>query len=379
MTNAITRAYAGKRVLVTGHTGFKGSWLSLWLELLGAEVTGFALTPPTTPAMFDLCMVESGIRHIIGDVRDTRALDAALAVANPDILLHLAAQPIVRLSYAEPVETLDVNVMGTAQVLEAVRRHTAASQKRCEIVVVTSDKCYANHEWPWGYRENDPMGGHDPYSMSKGATELVVESWRQSYFAKADSLSAIASGRAGNVIGGGDWAENRIMTDLVAAVARGEPLELRNPLATRPWQHVLEPLSGYLWLGAQLMGEHRTTFAQGWNFGPHAESICTVAQLADKCFAVWGSGSWQLANEADSPKEAQSLSLAIEKARYELHWQPVWGIDKCTAATIAWYKQWHEAKGDLRTLTLHQIRQYSADAQGAGVAWAQTAPAGAVA
>jgi CDP-glucose 4,6-dehydratase len=365
--SALASAYKGKRVFVTGHTGFKGSWISLWLTQMGAEVSGYALAPATDPAMFTLCGVEDLVSHNVADIRDHMALTAAIQDAAPEIIFHLAAQPIVRLSYAQPLETLDVNVMGTAAVLEAAR--TLPSP--CAVVIVTSDKCYANREWAWGYRENDPMGGSDPYSMSKGAAELVVDSWRSSFFSHPDSKIRLASARAGNVIGGGDWAEARILTDCVAAFAKNEKVQLRNPLATRPWQHVLEPLSGYLWLGARLLKDDWRRFAQGWNFGPNSESVCTVEQLVDLCTSAWGQGGWQLTDEADPPKEAMSLSLSIEKAQFQLKWRPVWTLQQCVEHTVNWYKDWSAGGKDLRAVSLAQIANYENDAQARSLDWAQ--------
>ena len=364
--SALAAAYKGKRVFITGHTGFKGSWMSLWLAQMGAKVTGYALSPITDPAMFALCGIEGLVDHNIADIRDQTALTAAIQKAAPDIIFHLAAQPIVRLSYTQPLETLDVNVMGTAILLEAARTLTSP----CAVVIVTSDKCYANKEWVWGYREGDPMGGSDPYSMSKGAAELVVDSWRSSFFSHPDSKIRLASARAGNVVGGGDWAEGRILTDCVAAFAKNEDVQLRNPLATRPWQHVLEPLSGYLWLGAKLLSDDWRQFAQGWNFGPSSESVCTVEKLVNLCTSVWGQGGWRLTDETDPPKEAMSLSLSIEKAQHQLKWRPAWTLEQCVEHTIAWYKDWHVGGKDLHALTLAQIAHYENDARIRSVEWA---------
>lgn len=359
--------FQGRRVLVTGHTGFKGSWLSLWLNRLGAEVTGLSIDIPTDPALFDLAGVESLIQHRMGDIRDSQAVDAALEASDPEIVFHLAAQPLVRLSYEEPVDTLSVNVIGTAQVLEAVRRRG----KPCSVIVITSDKCYANNGQIWGYREIDPMGGHDPYSMSKGAAELVVDSWRNSYFSAPDSKIRLASVRAGNVIGGGDWAKDRLITDCIAALTSQQPIEIRNPLATRPWQHVLEPLSGYLWLAARLAtSEDPQAFAQGWNFGPYIDGVRPVRDLVDFALQCWGGGSWQMTKDADQPHEAFALALNCDKAHQQLKWRPAWDFEASVGETIAWYREWANGADDIRGLTLGQIAAYESAAQQAAIAWA---------
>ena len=275
----LRRAYAGRRVLVTGHTGFKGAWLARWLLDLGADVTGYALAPDTSPSLYGLLDLGAHTRSHLADIRDLATLQRAVSEAAPDVVLHLAAQPLVRRSYAEPLRTLETNVMGTANVLEAVR----ATAKPCAVVVVTSDKCYENREHVFGYREDEAMGGHDPYSMSKGATELVVASWRRSFFDPARLAKhgvAVASARAGNVVGGGDWAEDRIVPDCVRALSRGEPIAVRNPRSVRPWQHVLEPLGGYLLLGAKLLGPDAAHHCEGWNFGPALDSTRTVRDVA---------------------------------------------------------------------------------------------------
>lgn len=360
--------YANRRVLVTGHTGFKGSWLTLWLQQLGAQVTGLSIDIPTQPSLFDLAGLEDLLDHNVGDVRDPAALDRALAASDADMVFHLAAQPLVRLSYAEPVDTLATNVIGTAQVLEAVRRRG----KPCTVIVVTSDKCYANNGQVWGYREIDPMGGHDPYSMSKGAAELVVDSWRQSYFSGPDSTVRLASVRAGNVIGGGDWAQDRIVTDCIAALTSQRPVEIRNPLATRPWQHVLEPLSGYLWLGARLAtSADGAAYAQGWNFGPAIDGVRPVRDLVDELLQCWGAGQWQLASAADQPHEAFALALNCDKAHQQLAWRPTWDFHQTIAQTASWYRQWAEGAPDIRGLTVQQIQAYSDDARQSGISWAE--------
>ena len=360
--SALRTAFAGKRVLVTGHTGFKGSWLSLWLNRLGAEVYGFALAPPTVPAMFDLCRIAELVDHVVGDIRDHETIAARVASVRPDIVFHLAAQPLVRLSYEAPLDTLSSNVMGTASVLEAVRAWGGA----CAVVVVSSDKCYENREWVWGYRESDPMGGKDPYSMSKGATELVVSAWRQSYFA-ARSGVRLASARAGNVIGGGDWARDRIMTDLVAALTNGPPLALRNPAATRPWQHVLEPLGGYLLLGARLLGEGGDAYSSGWNFGPALRDVRTVAEVVACCSAAWGASDGWTPATGFHPPEAGMLALNCDKAGGLLGWFPTWSLERAAMETMRWYRAWADGAERLDELTLRQIVAFEQDA-GVGVA-----------
>lgn len=358
MLNNLPGAFAGKTVLVTGHTGFKGSWLSLWLTRLGAKVYGFALEPPTSPAMFDLCGVADLVDHAVGDIRDEDVIARRVAEVRPDIVFHLAAQPIVRLSYEAPLDTLTSNIVGTASVLEAVR----AWNGQCAVVVVSSDKCYENREWIWGYRENDPMGGKDPYSMSKGATELVVSTWQRSYFTPGGGVR-LASARAGNVIGGGDWAQDRIMTDLVAGLTGGNPLELRNPGATRPWQHVLEPLSGYLLLAARLAGEKGDDFCSGWNFGPAQRDVRSVADVVAACTAAWGANSeWTLAG-GFNPPEAGMLALNCDKSASLLGWFPTWTLERMAAETMAWYRAWADGDKDLYQLTIEQIDAFGADAR----------------
>ena len=361
--SAFGDAYRGTRVLLTGHTGFKGSWLSLWLERLGARTTGLSIDIPTTPSLFELAGVSGGLDHRFGDVRDAAAMAALVDEVRPDVVFHLAAQPLVRHSFAEPLVTLATNVMGTANVLEAVR----AAGRRCAVVVVTSDKCYHNDGRREGYRETDPMGGHDPYSMSKGAAELVVESWRDSFFSAPDSPVGLASGRAGNVIGGGDWAADRIVTDCVAALGAARPIGIRNPLATRPWQHVLEPLSGYLMLGELLL--QGADVAEGWNFGPDPDNVRNVGELVERFLHEWGSGSALEQTEAGAPKEAFALSLDIDKVRERLGWRPVWDFERTVAETASWYKAWLGSDRPVRDLCREQIDRYEGDAAALGVPW----------
>ncbi len=325
--------FRGCRVLVTGHTGFKGAWLARWLLGLGAEVTGLALAPATTPNLSALLGLEGSLRHRLVDVRDVVAVQKVVAEACPQVVFHLAAQPLVRLAYREPRATWEVNVGGTVNLLEAVR--AVGGVRAC--VVVTSDKCYENREWERGYREDDALGGHDPYSSSKGAVELAVASWRRSFF-QDPSGCRLASARAGNVIGGGDWSADRIVVDAVAALAAGRELVLRNSQAVRPWQHVLEPLSGYLDLAARLCGEDGQRFAGAWNFGPEPASTLTVGDLAARLAAAWGSGRVVMAGNVGQPHEAGILRLDCAKARAQLGWHGVWDIDQTVAATVSWFR-----------------------------------------
>lgn len=346
--------YAGARVLITGHTGFKGSWLTLWLDALGADVRGYSLPPATSPSMFKALELESCGRTTYADIRDFDAFAAALADANPDYVFHMAAQPLVRLSYEQPLETIQTNVLGTAHVLEAVRRRG----KPCIVVVITSDKCYENRDWVWGYRESDPVGGHDIYSMSKGAAELVVNSFRRSYFGSSDTIR-VASARAGNVIGGGDWAPDRIIPDFVRAVARGEDLVVRNASAIRPWQHVIEPLAGYLLLGTRMSrGDLLPVLCDSWNFGPDPENSCMVADLIEQMIAQWGRGTWRSEVSPNAPHEAKQLRLSIDKAIAHLGWRPRWHLHETCARTSAWYRAFYESPLSLRELTLSQIEDY---------------------
>lgn len=357
-------AYAGRRVFVTGHTGFKGSWLAEWLIGLGAEVTGYALEPPTDPSLFG----ESGLagrisRHVIGDVRDLASLREAMQVAAPEIVFHLAAQPLVRLSYDTPVETYETNVMGTVNLLEAVRSCPSVRA----VVVVTSDKCYENHETGRAYREGDAMGGFDPYSSSKGCAELVTAAYRRSFFGEASRVR-IASVRAGNVIGGGDWAADRIVPDCIRALQAGVPIIVRNPEAVRPWQHVLEPLSGYLHLGSRMLGGE-PGYDGPWNFGPEEQGTVPVRQVADAIVAAWGSGTWTTPTQAGGPHEAHLLALDITKAREQLGWRPLYPVAHTLEVTAAWYAARHEG-ADVRALTQADITAYAETAARTGAVWA---------
>ena len=352
-------AYRGRRVLVTGHTGFKGSWLSLWLTQLGAEVTGYSLPAPTSPSLFEAARVAKELRHVEGDVRDAARLGETWRDARPEIVFHLAAQSLVRESYADPVATLATNVMGTANVLDCAR---AGNGDRTTLVMVTSDKCYENREWVHAYRETDAMGGHDPYSMSKGAAELVISSWRRSYFSDAAGTAdvACASVRAGNVIGGGDWATDRIVPDCVRALALGDDVAVRNPHAVRPWQHVLEPLSGYLTLGARLLtgsDAERRELSDAWNFGPETANARPVRDLVDRLVRRWGSGGWDDVSDPRAPHEAHLLRLAIDKAHAGLGWSPRWDFDATVNHTVDWYKAFYGGD-DVREWCRRQIAIY---------------------
>ncbi|HYC02719.1 MAG TPA: CDP-glucose 4,6-dehydratase [Azospirillaceae bacterium] len=344
--------WQGRRVLVTGHTGFKGAWLCLMLERMGARVAGLALEPDQEPSLFALARPDLVLGHHAGDIRDAALVARTVAAVKPDIVLHLAAQSLVRLSYADPLATYATNVMGTAHVLEAVRALPSVQA----VVVVSSDKCYENREWIWGYREADPMGGHDPYSSSKGCTEIVASSWRRSYF-HDPAGTKIGSGRAGNVIGGGDWARDRLVPDTMRAFAAGRPVTLRNPNAVRPWQHVLEPLSGYLLLAERMAAEGQA-FATGWNFGPADEDAQRVVTVARRLGELWGEGARvDVATDADL-HEAQSLRLDCTKAKLELGWRPILSLDEALAWTSQWYRS-HRDGADMRAVTLDQIARFN--------------------
>lgn len=350
----------GKKVFLTGHTGFKGSWLCLWLSRLGAHVTGYALPPPTNPSLFELAGVGALVDSRIADVRDADLLARTLCAAQPEIVIHMAAQPLVRDSYKIPVETYATNVMGTVHLLEAVR---CCSSVRA-VVNVTTDKCYENREWVWGYRENEPMGGYDPYSNSKGCSELVTASYRQSFFnprnpgcSTPQHAAAIATARAGNVIGGGDWATDRLIPDCIAALLAGEPVRIRNPHAIRPWQHVLEPLSGYLTL-AQKMYEAGPDFAEGWNFGPVDDDAKPVEWIVRRMCEQWRNGARYEIDAGDHPHEAHYLKLDCSKARMRLGWQPRWHLEKALQSIIEWVIV-YSSGGDVRDCCLEQIEEYS--------------------
>ena len=348
--------WAGKKVFVTGHTGFKGSWLCLWLQQLGAEVTGYALQPPTNPSLFEVAQVAQGMHSLIGDIRDGEALVRAMQATAPDIVIHMAAQPLVRYSYVAPVETYATNVMGTVHLLEAVRQTPTVRA----VVNVTSDKCYENREWVWGYRENEAMGGYDPYSSSKGCAELVASAYRNSFFNPQDYAKhgvAVASARAGNVIGGGDWAEDRLIPDIMRAIVQSTPVSIRNPHAIRPWQHVLEPLSGYLVL-AQKLYQEGVAYAEGWNFGPNDADAKPVQWIVAQLTQHWGEGASWVLDDGDHPHEAHYLKLDCSKAKARLDWQPRWSLNEALEKIIAWHKA--EVQGeDMNAKTLAQIAEFT--------------------
>jgi CDP-glucose 4,6-dehydratase len=352
MTTAVNGAFwRGKRVFLTGHTGFKGGWLSLWLQSLGAELCGYALAPEGEHHLFGVARVGEAMQSVIGDIRALDGVRDAMAAFRPEIVIHMAAQPLVRLSYAEPVATYATNVMGTVHLLEAARQLDSV---RC-VVVVTTDKCYENREWVWGYRESEPMGGHDPYSNSKGCAELVTAAYRDSFFRKAGV--AVASARAGNVIGGGDWAVDRLVPDVLRAFERGAPVVIRNPASTRPWQHVLEPLSGYLTLAEHLWSDGAAC-AEGWNFGPRDEDARPVQWIVECMARDWGRGaSWRL-DDGEHPHEAHWLKLDISKARQRLDWHPRWTLEHALSKITDWHRAWL-AHDDMRAHCLAQIGQYT--------------------
>lgn len=361
MANVNASFWRGKKVLVTGHTGFKGGWLAYWLHHMGAEVIGYSLPSRYQPSFFDVLELDKTITHIEGDIRDQEKMQAAFSEHKPEIVIHMAAQPLVRLSYDEPVETYETNVMGSLKLLECVR-HTGGVKA---VVMVTTDKCYKNNEWHWGYRECDPMGGYDPYSSSKGAMELMVDSYRNSFFSAASYSqhgTALASARAGNVIGGGDWSADRLLPDLVQAFARNEPGVIRNPHAIRPWQHVLQPLRGYLMLAERLYSDGPAV-AEGWNFGPRDDDCQPVGTVTEIMVRCWGDGAkWENRSEANAPHEASFLKLDSSKAWARLKWQPSFDLEQAIRFTVDWYRCYYD-KGDIRALTQSQIdSQMDADA-----------------
>jgi CDP-glucose 4,6-dehydratase len=365
--SSLQSAYQGRRVLVTGHTGFKGAWLTQWLLDMGAEVAGYALDPQPHEKLFDQLDLSGRLAmDRRADLSDRAALNRVVADFTPEIILHLAAQPLVRISYEIPVETFTTNVLGTAHLLDAVR----LAGKPCAVVCVTTDKCYENREWLHAYREEDPMGGHDPYSASKGAAELVISSYRNSFFPPGGTIR-IASARAGNVIGGGDWAKDRIVPDCIRAIRGGTPIPVRNKIATRPWQHVLEPLSGYLWLGAQLVSSAEAHFQNAFNFGPELSSNRTVAQLVAQLISHTG-GEWIDASDPMALHEASKLNLAIDKAFHLLNWQPVWDFAQTLEYTAAWYLGENSGRS-AADLTRSQIIAYQKAAAQKSLPWALSA------
>ncbi|MEK6544012.1 MAG: CDP-glucose 4,6-dehydratase [Elusimicrobiota bacterium] len=354
-----TGYWKGRRVFLTGHTGFKGGWLATWLSELGAKVTGYALKPSTDPSFFKLCGLSGRIESVMGDIMDVRTLQKAFSAARPEIVFHLAAQPLVRRSYRDPVGTLSVNILGTVNILEAIRK--TASVKAA--VVVTSDKCYENREWSRGYCEDDPMGGRDPYSVSKGCAELVTAAYRRSFFETSTRSVAIATVRAGNVIGGGDWSEDRIVPDAIRALADGVAINVRNPRSVRPWMHVLEPLCGYLMLAMRLAREG-SRWSGGWNFGPENKHAVTVAQIAESLVRLWGAGTWEGTPDLKgTPHEASLLQLDSHKARSVLGWNPRLSVEQTLAMTIDWYRcalSGKDRSKEMYKKSCEQIRKYEA-------------------
>jgi CDP-glucose 4,6-dehydratase len=347
--------WRGKRVLLTGHTGFKGSWLSLWLQSMGAQVTGYSLVPPTDPSLFEAADVGSGMTSVIGDIRDLTKLQLVFAETQPQIVFHMAAQPLVRYSYVEPVETYSTNVMGTVNLLESVRNTPSVKA----VVNITTDKCYENREWIWAYRENEAMGGYDPYSSSKGCAELVSAAYRSSFFNVDDYARhgvALATVRAGNVIGGGDWAQDRLIPDILAAFEQERAAKIRNPNSVRPWQHVLEPLRGYLTL-AERLHDDGVAYAEGWNFGPVDEDAKSVGWIVEKMVGLWGETSNWESDAAEHPHEANYLKLDISKARNRLNWHPALRLEDALKLIVEWTKQ-RKSAVDVRALTLAQIHTY---------------------
>ncbi len=364
-TGLFSNIYRGKKVLVTGHTGFKGSWLTLWLLQMGAKVTGYSLPPPTTPSHYQL--LGSDMESVIGDVRDMSKLKMIFKKQKPEIVFHLAAQAIVRHSYHEPVETFTSNVIGTVNVFEASR--TSGTVRA--VINVTSDKCYKNHEWLWGYRENDSLGGYDPYSASKGCCEIITDCWRNSFFNQKDygntHQTLLASARAGNVIGGGDWASDRLVPDIMRATHQNEKVKIRNPNAIRPWQHVLEPLSGYLLLGQKLL-EMRKEFAEAWNFGPQESEHISVGEIAKQIKEIWPKTNYEINQPTDQPHETEILRLDCSKARARLAWLPVWKGVQAIETAVTWYRTFYES-GEI--LSLDNLKRYISDAKSKNIVWAK--------
>jgi len=363
--------FSGKTVFVTGHTGFKGSWLALWLKLLGAHVVGYSLHPPTKPSLFEELRLSDDIEHVVGDIRDLEFMKSTMSKYQPEMVFHLAAQPLVRLSYEQPIETFSTNIMGTVNLLESVR--TTSSVRAC--LCITSDKCYENREWPYAYRENDSMGGYDPYSASKGCAELVAASMRNSYFSPGSydkHQVAVATARAGNVIGGGDWALDRILPDAIRALSKGAAVPVRNPSAIRPWQHVLEPLSGYLWLAAKML-ETGSNYSEAWNFGPLSTGAVTVRSIVDMIISGWGEGRVNdlSTGQKNAPHEANFLKLDCSKAMGVLGWQPVLSVAEAVDFSTEWYKQYYCSKTfDARRFSESQINSYTEIAARNQARWA---------
>jgi CDP-glucose 4,6-dehydratase len=360
-----SQAFKSKKVWLSGHTGFKGAWLAEWLLELGATVTGYALPPETTPSLFTELALAPRLDHLEADIRNAESVRNSLIAARPDFVFHLAAQPLVRRSYKQPVETYETNVLGTINVLEALR----SLNHPCTGLMITTDKVYENFEHGLPFKEDDHLGGRDPYSSSKAMAEIAITAYRQSYFSNLESPVRIASARAGNVIGGGDWAEDRIVPDCIRSLQTGEPVSIRNPRATRPWQHVLEPLSGYLWLAAVLASD--AEIPRTFNFGPDLESNRTVSDLVTAALSHWP-GQWIDASNAHAVHEAKLLNLSINRAATALHWRPLWGFEDTVERTVSWYRAFHEGRVDAGNFTRAQIQAYSETARREGLQWAQS-------
>lgn len=360
--------YQNKHVLVTGHTGFKGAWLALWLKSLGARVHGVSLPPPTNPNFYEIIQNHAFASEAECDIQNFRSLASIVKQIAPEIVFHLAAQPIVRRSYAEPLETFNVNAVGTAHLLESVRQ----AELPCPVIIITTDKCYENREQDYAYVESDPLGGHDVYSMSKAAAELVTQSWRKSFFQPNDKLGPLATVRAGNVIGGGDYAEDRIVPDCIRALSQSRAISVRNPAAVRPWQHVFECLGGYLWLGVRLGQEGKNSpLAAAFNFGPDAKAQQPVKNLVEAVLREWP-GEWKDASDPNHPHEAKLLSLSIKKADALLGWQPVWAFPEAVSQTVRWYRNRHQQlTPDLLGFSLSQINDYVGSARRKNAPWSQ--------
>ncbi len=365
MQSLFSGIYKDKTVLVTGHTGFKGSWLCFWLKQMGAKVVGYSLEAPTTPNHFELLNLD--ITSIKGNIKDLEHLNTVFQTYKPDIVFHLAAQALVKYSYENPIETYETNVMGTLKVFEASRINNVKA-----IVNITSDKAYENKEWIWGYRENDPMGGYDPYSSSKGCADILATSYRNSFFNikdyKKTHNTLIATCRAGNVIGGGDWAKDRLITDIMISVSQGKKVSIRNPKATRPWEHVLEPLSGYLHIGQKLL-EEKVEFAEAWNFGPSDEGSITVEQVVQNVKKHWDKIDYEINQDPNQLHEANLLKLDCSKAHILLKWKDVWDSDTTFEKTVKWYKAYYENNKEI--LTQNDLESYIADAKAKNIEWSK--------
>lgn len=376
--NQLVKTFQGRRVLVTGHTGFKGSWLAVWLKQLGADVIGFSLPEaPTDPNCFDVIQLNQHLIDIRGDIRDYASIKAAIEQHQPEIVFHLAAQPIVLASYESPKETFDANAAGTVNVLEAVRQCGGVKA----VISITTDKVYENQKWPWGYRENDTLGGHDPYSASKAMAEIAIASYRRSFFANPSDVKdsvQLSSTRAGNVIGGGDFADFRLIPDCMTALIHNQSIIVRNPESVRPWQHVLEPLSGYLWLAAKMLGQNGAEFAGAWNFGPPERHGVATRAIVEKVIEIWGSGVWEHQQIPGAQVETAQFTINWDKAAKCLHWMPVYDWELALEQTVHWFKQYQTALSDEKTLgttmfnvTVNEIQHYSEMARNMGLQWAQ--------